>query len=139
MGGPAFGRGKRVRGDAGDTDIVYGPAVLNAFPTLDELAATTVGYLSRVAADAGHRVVLTATDIVSTRTVASSPDFISIRFKSREKAALFVSLVQQFTPLPGQTAYFRTSNNANPGVHVTAPTAEALLNALKGNGGAALR
>ncbi|KAJ7839592.1 hypothetical protein B0H14DRAFT_3458654 [Mycena olivaceomarginata] len=71
-------------------------------PVLKSLAITAINYLVRVAASSGQHCAIGEDDVASTQMDRSSLNTLSIRFKSREKATLFCSLVEHYSPLPGQ-------------------------------------
>jgi hypothetical protein len=74
---------------------------------LKSLAISAINYLVRIAAGSGQLCAIGEEDVASTQIDRSSTNTLSIRFKSREKATLFCALVEHYSPLPGQVAFFR--------------------------------
>jgi hypothetical protein len=74
---------------------------------LKMLSTAAINHLIRIAAGSGQHVALGEEDVASTQVDRSSTNTLSIRFKSHEKAMLFCALVENYSPLPSQAAFFR--------------------------------
>ncbi|KAJ7788307.1 hypothetical protein B0H14DRAFT_2628407 [Mycena olivaceomarginata] len=104
--------GKRQRLDGFQNpwpDVLFGPVTISASTkqALNALTISAISYLVQLAANAGQHCTIGSEDIASTQVDRSSPNTLSIRFKSRDKGTLFCALVDRYSPLPGQTAVFR--------------------------------
>ncbi|KAJ7863648.1 hypothetical protein B0H14DRAFT_3444007 [Mycena olivaceomarginata] len=90
-------------------DVLFGPVTISASTkqALNALTISAIYYLVQLAANAGQHCTIGSEDIASTQVDHSSPNTLSIRFKSRDKGTLFCALVDRYSPLPGQTAVFR--------------------------------
>ncbi|KAJ7733697.1 hypothetical protein B0H16DRAFT_162283 [Mycena metata] len=118
---------KKQHMDNGETyyrDVIYG-AVGAGVP--DDQTTSVIAYLVKVAEGRGEHIVLSASDVWSTKPVGN---MLSIRFKSHDKANTFISLVTRTPPLPNQTASFRTT--AATGTTNAPASTEAMLDVLRG-------
>ncbi|KAJ7710063.1 hypothetical protein B0H14DRAFT_2646239 [Mycena olivaceomarginata] len=104
--------GKRPRLDVSQNawpDILFGPVTISAAnrKALKPMAIAAIKYLVQLALSSGQHCSIGEDDVASTQIDRSNPNMLSIRFKSHEKATLFCSLVELYSPLPGQVASFR--------------------------------
>jgi hypothetical protein len=123
-------RNKRARLDA-HSDIVYGPVPVNG--ALRNITDAAIQFLVQAAGRVGEHAALGMDDVVSTQVARGHANKISIRFRSRKKADAFASLVQRFTPIPGQTA-FHSEAPTHGGTSAGPLSTQALLNILQGIG-----
>jgi hypothetical protein len=95
--------------------VLFGPVTISNSnkAALSALTTGAINYLVQVAANSGQHCVME--DISSTQVYCSSPNTLSIRFKSRDKAVLFCALVERYSPLPGQAAIFRGESGGQHG------------------------
>jgi hypothetical protein len=127
--------------------VLFGPVTISSStkPALKALASAAITYLVQAVGNLGQYCALGEEDIASTQVDRSNANTLSIRFKSREKATMFCTLVEHFSPLPGQAAVFRgesggqlnrTTGNSTSSTGAGIANQQALYDLFGGSGNA---
>ncbi|KAJ7731074.1 hypothetical protein B0H16DRAFT_1584293 [Mycena metata] len=122
-----FNPRKKQRMDNGEPyycDVAFGP---NGPGKPEPQMRSAIGIVVKAAEDRGENVDLSAADVWSAKPLGN---MISIRFKSHEKANVFISLVTRNPPLPNQTASIRNSSASSVGTG--SGDMESMLDVLRG-------
>ncbi|KAJ7838288.1 hypothetical protein B0H14DRAFT_3870139 [Mycena olivaceomarginata] len=130
FGGPASKRPRLDGSQNTSPDVLFGPVTISSStkPALKALASAAIAYFVQVAGNSGQYCALGEEDIASTQVDRSGPNTLSICFKSREKATIFCTLVEHYSPLLGQSAVFWGGLSAQPGRTATNSSSAGVAN-----------
>ncbi|KAJ7815294.1 hypothetical protein B0H13DRAFT_1924264 [Mycena leptocephala] len=81
------------------------PAMAGAFAGVQPVTQSVAGFIPPSLTALSRPLRLTLRNAGPGQVARGHANKISIRFRSRKKADAFASLVQRFTPIPGQTAF----------------------------------
>ncbi|KAJ7498122.1 hypothetical protein B0H11DRAFT_833062 [Mycena galericulata] len=123
---------KRARVDDGTAfaghDVIFGPVGPRGIHSVADMSRAAIQMVMQAGSKAGELLTVAANDVISTQVVRGRDDLLSIRFRNREKAEIFIGLVQRYPPIANQHASFRVASGSN----APAEDEETLLEILGG-------